>query len=54
MPTDRQSRAFRDARPEDRVLDDDLLGHVGVVHHAADGPRGRLGAFPARLGNPFR
>lgn len=44
MPTDRQSRAFRDARPEDRVLDDDLLAFAEAVHHPpADGlPLGDL------------
>jgi hypothetical protein len=33
---DAQSRAFREARPEDRVADDDLAGHAETVHGPGD------------------
>lgn len=32
--SDRQSQAFREASPEDRVLDEDLPGHAEAMHHA--------------------
>lgn len=35
---DRQSAAFREATPADRVLDDQLLDHAEAVHHPLDDP----------------